>query len=100
VCIAALAVAVPAYAQAKKADKKGAAKADPKADAKAAPVAPVEQPPAKKVDLPVPPPNFEYSPRAAAIRSSAWSTAARTPTSPRARPSSARRASPACSSAS
>jgi Tfp pilus assembly protein PilP len=53
VCIAALAVAAPAYAQAKKADKK--------ADEKAAPAEP--QPPAKKVDLPVPPPNFEYAPQ-------------------------------------
>jgi Tfp pilus assembly protein PilP len=52
VCLAALAVAVPAYAQAKQADKK--------ADA---PAAPAEQPPAKKVDLPVPPPNFEYAPQ-------------------------------------
>jgi Tfp pilus assembly protein PilP len=51
VCIAALVVAVPAYAQAKKADKK--------ADAAAAPAE--SQPPAKKVDLPVPPPNFEYA---------------------------------------
>lgn len=49
VCVAALGVAVPAYAQAKKAEKK--------ADAQAAPA----QPPAKKVDLPVPPPNFEYA---------------------------------------
>jgi len=56
VCIAALAVAVPAYAQAKKDDKKGAAKADEK-------TAPAEQPLVKKVDLPVPPPNFEYSPQ-------------------------------------
>ena len=56
VCVAALAVASPASAQAKKADPK----ADPKADAK---TAPVEQPPAKKIDLPVPPPNFEYSPQ-------------------------------------
>jgi len=54
VCLAALAVATPAYAQAKKADKK----ADEKA---AAPAPPPSQPPAKKVDLPVPPPNFEYS---------------------------------------
>ncbi len=52
VCLAALVIAVPAYAQAKKATKK--------ADEKAAPA---EQPPAKKVDLPVPPPNFEYSPQ-------------------------------------
>jgi Tfp pilus assembly protein PilP len=50
ICIAALAVAVPAFAQ-KKTDKK--------ADAKAA--APVAPPPVKKVDLPTPPPNFEYS---------------------------------------
>ena len=49
VLVAALAVAMPAYAQAKKTDKKG--------DEKAAAV----QPPAKKVDLPVPPPNFEYA---------------------------------------
>ena len=53
VCIAALAVALPAYAQAKKNNKK--------ADEKAAPAA--EQPPGKKVDLPVPPPNFEYAPQ-------------------------------------
>ena len=52
VCIAALAVATPAYAQAKKADKKAA-------DAAPAPTAP----PAKKVDLPAPPPNFEYAPQ-------------------------------------
>jgi Tfp pilus assembly protein PilP len=52
VCIAALAIAVPASAQAKKADKK--------ADANAAQA---EPPTAKKVDLPVPPPNFEYSPQ-------------------------------------
>ena len=51
VFVAALAVAMPAYAQAKKTDKKG--------DAKAA--AAEQQPPAKKVDLPVPPPNFEYA---------------------------------------
>jgi Tfp pilus assembly protein PilP len=51
VCLAALVIAVPAYAQ---------AKADKKADAASAPA---EQPPAKKVDLPVPPPNFEYSPQ-------------------------------------
>jgi len=55
VCLAALAVATPAYAQAKKADKK----ADKQADEKTA-AAPA-QPPAKKIDLPVPPPNFEYS---------------------------------------
>jgi Tfp pilus assembly protein PilP len=55
VCVAALAVAMPAYAQAKKADpKKGA-------EEKAA--APAAQPPAKKVDLPAPPPNFEYAPQ-------------------------------------
>ena len=53
ICLAALAVAMPAYAQAKKADKK--------ADATAAPVVP--PPPVKKVDLPVPPPNFEYTPQ-------------------------------------
>lgn len=49
-CAAAvLATAMPAFAQAKKkADKKGAAPA-------------AEAPPAKKVDLPVPPPNFEYA---------------------------------------
>ena len=51
VLVAALAVAMPAYAQAKKTDKKG--------DEKAAAAQP--QPPAKKVDLPVPPPNFEYA---------------------------------------
>ena len=51
-CLAMLSVAVPAHAQAKKADKK--------ADAAAAAPA---QPPAKKVDLPSPPPNFEYSPQ-------------------------------------
>ena len=56
VCVAALAVAVPAYAQAKKTDKKGAAKADEKTAA-------AEPPVVKKVDLPVPPPNFEYSPQ-------------------------------------
>ena len=54
VCMATLAVAVPALAQAKKADKK--------ADAKTAAAAPA-QPPAKKVDLPVPPANFEYAPQ-------------------------------------
>jgi Tfp pilus assembly protein PilP len=53
VCIAALAVAMPAYAQTKKTDAK--------TDAKAAPAAP--QPPAKKIDLPAPPPNFEYAPQ-------------------------------------
>jgi len=52
VCLAALAVATPAYAQAKKADPK-------KTDEQPA-AAPV-QPPAKKVDLPSPPPNFEYT---------------------------------------
>ena len=56
VCLAALAVATPVYAQAKKAHKK----AD---DTKAAPAPAPTQPPAKKVDLPVPPPNFEYSPQ-------------------------------------
>jgi Tfp pilus assembly protein PilP len=50
VCVATLAVAVPAFAQAKKADPKAAAPAP-------------AQPPAKKVDLPVPPANFEYSPQ-------------------------------------
>jgi len=54
VCLAALAVATPAYAQAKKADKK--------ADEKTTAAAPA-QPPAKKVDLPAPPPNFEYAPQ-------------------------------------
>ena len=54
--VATLAVAMPAFAQAKKTDKKADQKA---ADAAAAPA----QPPAKKVDLPVPPPNFEYSPQ-------------------------------------
>ena len=53
-CLAMLSIAAPAYAQAKKADKK--------ADAKAADAAPA-QPPAKKIDLPVPPPNFEYAPQ-------------------------------------
>jgi Tfp pilus assembly protein PilP len=48
-----LSIAVPVYAQAKKAEK---------ADAKAAEAAPA-QPPAKKADLPTPPPNFEYSPQ-------------------------------------
>jgi Tfp pilus assembly protein PilP len=43
-----LASTTPALAQAKKADKKGEQKA-------------AEAPPAKKVDLPVPPPNFEYA---------------------------------------
>ena len=52
ISVAALAVAMPAYAQAKK--------TGPKADAKSAPAA--EQPQAKKVDLPVPPANFEYTP--------------------------------------
>lgn len=53
ISVAALAVAIPAYAQAKK--------TEPKAnDVKSAPAA--EQPPAKKVDLPVPPANFEYTP--------------------------------------
>lgn len=51
VCIAALAIGAPAYAQAKKTDQK----ADAKAPAAAG------QAPAKKVDLPVPPPNFEYA---------------------------------------
>ena len=54
VCIAMLSIAVPADAQAKKTDSK--------ADKKAAAGAPAAaQPPAKKVDLPVPPPNFDYS---------------------------------------
>ena len=44
-----LAIAMPAFAQSKKADKKGEAPAAETA------------PPAKKVDLPTPPPNFEYS---------------------------------------
>ena len=52
VCLAALAVATPAYAQAKKADPK-------KTDEQ--PAAAPAQPPAKKVDLPSPPPNFEYT---------------------------------------
>ncbi len=56
IAVAALAVATPAFAQAKKTNKKADQKA---ADAAAAPA----QPPAKKVDLPVPPPNFEYSPQ-------------------------------------
>ena len=51
VFVAALAVAMPAFAQAKKTDKKG--------DDKTAAAQP--QPPVKKVDLPVPPPNFEYA---------------------------------------
>jgi Tfp pilus assembly protein PilP len=50
VFVAALAVSMPAYAQAKKTDAKGDDK-----------VAAAQQPPAKKVDLPVPPPNFEYA---------------------------------------
>jgi Tfp pilus assembly protein PilP len=54
VCLAALAVATPAYAQAKKADKKG--------EEQAAAPAP-QPPPKKKVDLPAPPPNFEYMPQ-------------------------------------
>jgi Tfp pilus assembly protein PilP len=53
VVVAALAVAMPAYAQAKKTDPKA------KADEKAAPA--IQPPPAKKIDLPVPPPNFEYT---------------------------------------
>lgn len=53
-CIAMLSIAVPVYAQANKANQTGGAKA-----AEAAPA----QPPAKKVDLPTPPPNFEYSPQ-------------------------------------
>ena len=52
VCLAARAVAAPADAQAKKAEPK-------KTDEQPAP-APA-QPPAKKVDLPSPPPNFEYT---------------------------------------
>ena len=52
VCCAALAVASPAYAQAKKAEPK-------KTDEP--PAAAPAQPPAKKADLPVPPPNFEYA---------------------------------------
>jgi Tfp pilus assembly protein PilP len=47
-----LALAAPALAQAKKTPKKG----DP-------PAAETPAPPAKKVDLPVPPPNFEYAPQ-------------------------------------
>jgi Tfp pilus assembly protein PilP len=57
VCVAVLAIALPAYAQAKKTDKNADKKA---ADAAAAAPAPS---PVKKVDLPVPPPNFEYSPQ-------------------------------------
>jgi Tfp pilus assembly protein PilP len=53
ICVATLAVAMPAYAQAKKTDPKA------KGDEKSAPAAE----PAKKVDLPVPPPNFEYTPQ-------------------------------------
>jgi Tfp pilus assembly protein PilP len=56
VAIATFAVAVPAFAQAKKTDPKADKKA---ADAAAAPA----QPPVKKIDLPSPPPNFEYSPQ-------------------------------------
>jgi Tfp pilus assembly protein PilP len=56
-CIAVLAIAVPAFAQAKKTNKK----ADKNA-AETAAAAPA-QPPVKKADLPVPPPNFEYSPQ-------------------------------------
>jgi Tfp pilus assembly protein PilP len=56
VCLAVLSIALPAYAQAKKTDPKADKKA---ADAAAAAV----QPPVKKVDLPSPPPNFEYSPQ-------------------------------------
>jgi Tfp pilus assembly protein PilP len=53
ICAAALAVAVPASAQAKKTDPKATA-----GDKAAAP----DQAAAKKVDLPVPPPDFEYEP--------------------------------------
>jgi Tfp pilus assembly protein PilP len=48
ICVAALAVAMPAYGQAKK---------PAKANEKSAPAAE----PVKKVDLPTPPPNFEYA---------------------------------------
>ncbi len=51
VCIAALAVAMPAYAQATKTVAEGERRQAPAA----------EQAPVKKVDLPVPPPNFEYA---------------------------------------
>ena len=53
IALAALAVAMPAYAQAK-------AESKAKADEKSAAAAP---PQVKKVDLPTPPPNFEYSPQ-------------------------------------
>ena len=53
ICVAALTVAMPSYAQAKKTEPKA------KADEKSAPAAE----PVKKVDLPVPPPNFEYTPQ-------------------------------------
>ena len=47
-----LAIAAPALAQAKQ---------TPKAGEKPPAEAPITPPPAKKVDLPVPPPNFEYT---------------------------------------
>ena len=49
-----LAVAAPALAQAKQ---------TPKKDEKPAAEAPITPPPAKKLDLPVPPANFEYTPQ-------------------------------------
>jgi len=52
ISVAALAVAMPVYAQ--------APKTAPKAKADGAPAPATEQPQVKKVDLPVPPPNFEY----------------------------------------
>lgn len=59
-CLAMLSIAMPAYAQAKKVpDKKADTKTAPETGSAAAP----GQPPAKKVDLPAPPPNFEYSPQ-------------------------------------
>lgn len=52
IALAVLALASPAMAQAKKAAPK---------EGEAQKAAPVEPPAAKKVDLPAPPPNFEYS---------------------------------------
>ena len=46
---------MPAYAQAKK--------TEPKANADEKPAPAAAQPPVKKVDLPAPPPNFEYAPQ-------------------------------------
>ena len=53
--LAVLAIASPALAQANK--------AAPKKGEKPAAEAPITPPPAKKVDLPVPPANFEYTPQ-------------------------------------